>query len=570
VLYSLVLIPSGLFTIDRPAIPNLSVDLLLCICGLVSLEQLVRNARIDLRWRLRYLNIGLSLIFGFGGIHAALSLLFGAPVLEMAIVQPAVLALAVPLIVIASLRNRDQALNLNVSREFVFRTGVLLTAGAILLLLALAGYYVRIFGGGLANAILALLATLIIAGAAIVMGSTRFQSRLRRFVNESFYERKHDYRDVWGLISNQLTEPSADFSLPQQGIRGVLSLLDSPSGALWLLSDAGTLIPEAQLHTSWNSPYSPDSSRELTDFFSEKEWIIDLEEPPQEFDDSITEDLSESFPSLRYLIPLTVQGKFVGLIGTTDSSHPRRLEWEDFDVLKLVSRQTAGFLALEKAGGELGDAQQLHAMNRLTAFLIHDLKTISAQLTLLLENAVKHKTNPAFIDDMLLTVGNTNTKMQKLIEQVSDRSSARDENINVSQLLSSVLEKYNLQAPRLSVDVPDELIVQADESRLASVIGHTVQNAFDAGGERGCVMVTVKRRARWAEISVRDTGRGMDRDFIENQLFTPFESTKGVTGMGIGAYQTREYLRSIGGDVEVRSEIGVGSEFILRIPIVTE
>ena len=62
----------------------------------------------------------------------------------------------------------------------------------------------------------------------------------------------------------------------------------------------------------------------------------------------------------------------------------------------------------------------------------------------------------------------------------------------------------------------------------------------------------------------------MSQDYIKNELFKPFSSTKGLTGMGIGAYQSKEYLRKIGGSINVTSEPDVGTCFTLSIPLTSE
>ena len=71
----------------------------------------------------------------------------------------------------------------------------------------------------------------------------------------------------------------------------------------------------------------------------------------------------------------------------------------------------------------------------------------------------------------------------------------------------------------------------------------------------------------WAIVTIADTGQGMSREFLDNELFAPFATTKGVAGIGVGAYQCREYIRALGGDVSVRSQVGVGTEFTLRLPL---
>jgi len=68
-------------------------------------------------------------------------------------------------------------------------------------------------------------------------------------------------------------------------------------------------------------------------------------------------------------------------------------------------------------------------------------------------------------------------------------------------------------------------------------------------------------------IEVSDNGCGMDEQFVRERLFRPFDTTKGSKGMGIGAYQTREFVRASGGDVQVHSQPGTGTRFIIRLPL---
>jgi signal transduction histidine kinase len=108
--------------------------------------------------------------------------------------------------------------------------------------------------------------------------------------------------------------------------------------------------------------------------------------------------------------------------------------------------------------------------------------------------------------------------------------------------------------------------VQADRERLTAILEHAVRNAQDATDEGGRVVIEVDLQRAAPVLRVTDTGAGMDPDFIQKRLFRPFESTKGARGMGIGAYQILQYMRSILGDVVVESAPGRGTCFTLLFP----
>jgi signal transduction histidine kinase len=109
--------------------------------------------------------------------------------------------------------------------------------------------------------------------------------------------------------------------------------------------------------------------------------------------------------------------------------------------------------------------------------------------------------------------------------------------------------------------------VRADADQLATVLGHLIRNAQDAAQARGHVTLEQWQADDQAVIAIKDDGAGMDADFIRTRLFQPFFTTKASRGMGIGAYQAREYIRSLGGTVSVNSTPGTGTVFTLRIPL---
>lgn len=569
-------LPLGLQTgIQMPVAGLFVVEVLLAICGLILLEQVVRNTRDDLRWRLRHLNIGLGTLFCFQLVHSASALLFNAYVPIFVALQPAVFALAAPFIALASLRNSANPLRLNLSRRFVFSSGVLMVAGAFLLLMGLLGYLVRALDQDWGAALVALLT--IVAGMATttIFGSSHVRMRGRRWIEEHLFPTKYDYREEWRRVTEQLTEPNPDYDLPQQILRALSGVLKSNGGAVWRLSPQGVLTPLNQLHTSWTMPLSATISQQLRSFFEDREWVLDLRKLPPEAKPVIDQcrELTE-LEHVRFLVPMIADSRLFGIAALTEPPLSLDLSWEDYSLLKLVARQSAGFLALREADRELAEAEKLSGLNQMTAFVVHDVKTISSQLSLLLENASKHRENPAFISDMLATVDNSVQRMQKLLGQLRGDSTIDPSTVDLSVLLREMVDSAK-QLPKPELHLPDdEVSITADTSRLRSAIAHLIQNAADAasigqplGSCESTVTVELRKSASWAEVDIADNGPGMEQNFIADTLFEPFASTKGVSGMGIGAYQARSYVRSLGGDISVVSAPGKGSCFTIRLPL---
>jgi putative PEP-CTERM system histidine kinase len=201
--------------------------------------------------------------------------------------------------------------------------------------------------------------------------------------------------------------------------------------------------------------------------------------------------------------------------------------------------------------------------------MMHDLKNAVAQLGLVVTNAGRHKRNPEFIDDAIGTIANAVERMTRLIEQLRDSPrSSRSQTIRLDDLVAHAVARCSLRspAPTLSSTTDGPVYVEADPERMSAVLDHVLRNAQDATAE-GTVSVQLGVSAEGATLVIRDTGKGMDAEFVRERLFRPFDSTKGSKGMGIGAYQTREYVQSLGGRVEVQSSPGSGTAFSIILPL---
>jgi putative PEP-CTERM system histidine kinase len=242
--------------------------------------------------------------------------------------------------------------------------------------------------------------------------------------------------------------------------------------------------------------------------------------------------------------------------------------WEVSDLLKLAARQAAAHLAQMRASNQLIVARQFESFNRTTTFVIHDLKNLVAQLSLLLANAEKHKHNPEFQSDMLDTVENAVARMNKVLAQLRrGGDEARAESVALADILADAAASKQAFKLRPTLDLPPaSLRVRAERERLTRAIGHLLQNALEATPPTGRVTLRAFEESGQAIIDIIDCGSGMDDEFIRTRLFQPFDSTKGA-GMGIGAYECRETLHALGGNIEVSSTPGSGTHFRLRLPL---
>ena len=270
------------------------------------------------------------------------------------------------------------------------------------------------------------------------------------------------------------------------------------------------------------------------------------------------------------VVPLMLNDSLLGFIVLTRSpSHQYYFNWEDSDLLKTAGRQAAGHLSQHETSQELDGARRFEEVNRLSAFIVHDLKNMIGQLSLVVSNSSKHKNNPLFMEDAISTVDNSVNKMNKLLSRL--RGSGTDDNVksfSLCELLEEVV-RGRTKAGALPIPVlncqAEDVKITADRDRMIANMGHLIQNAQDATDASGRITIRLKKRHHFAIIEVEDNGCGMDANFIHERLFQPFESTKGT--MGIGVFQVREYVNKLGGEFDVESKLGEGTTFKLVLPI---
>jgi putative PEP-CTERM system histidine kinase len=548
--------------------------LLMAVTGLVLMEQVARNTRRDSQWNLKYFVVGLAIVYGYGFVLEADAVMFRQPNPALAAAHGAVIALAAPFLVIATVRNRTQRLRVNLSRQLVFRTGTLVITGAYLLLISAGGFWLREFGGNWGEVLAVLFVTGTLVVGLVLAWSRTLRERFSVALARNFFANKHDYRDEWLRVTAAMLSDDSDASLGQRAVRALGDTIHAHRGGLWKRSGGGALVPAAQLKTAWDRPLTPAATTELCALFEtfDGPWV--LRAPPPDGAPAVPAARAElsALQDAWVALPLLHGDALYGLVVLTQPETGEALDWEDDEILRVAARQIASFLALQDASDVLGRHRQVAAFNQMTAFVVHDLKTVVAQLSLLTQNADKHRGNPAFVDDMVRTTEHAVGRMQGLLAQLREQRAPREDAVApmpVRELLERVTatRSHLRPVPALPEDLPGDVCVCCDRDRLVDALGHLVQNAQEATPDDGTVAFRVDIEDRWAVIALSDTGAGMTPEFVAERLFRPFASTKGLAGMGVGTWQARETVRTLGGDVTVDSRPGEGTVFTVRLPL---
>ncbi|MGI9319866.1 MAG: XrtA/PEP-CTERM system histidine kinase PrsK [Thiogranum sp.] len=551
------------------------VWLVMAILGLLLLEQLFRNSNDSELWATKHLYVGLGIVFAYDLFMYAEALLF--QMLDSYTWQARGFVTSMAAILIATSVSRTKSSTtddtseiepgIHLSRHVAFHSLTLMASGIYLITMALAAYVISYLGGswGTVLQIVFLVASGLILAVLLFSGQIRARSRV--WLSKNFFSYKYDYRIEWLEFTRILASGNAD--IPENITRAVANLAKSPAGILWSRGEDGRF----SIMTNWEMP-SPDTDIDmnpLSRWLQKYEWIIDLREwviaPDLYRNLQLPRPLTE-ISRAWLIIPLIFGDRLQGILLLRESDLTRELNWEDRDLLKVAGRQAASHRAQYQVDKALVESRQFEAFNRLSAYVIHDLKNILAQLSLVVSNAEKHKHNPEFIDDMVDTISNTVTRMNNLMAQLRSGESQQERAIfSLPDLLEGVIAacEHRQPAPQLIVS-NDSPRLECDRERLQAVFEHLVQNAQEATNGNGQVTLRLLTRDGNALVEIEDDGVGMDEHFVRHRLFRPFDSTKGLTGMGIGAFESRDFVRSLGGDISVRSTPGVGSLFRVQIP----
>jgi putative PEP-CTERM system histidine kinase len=545
--------------------------LILVISGLMLIETLFRNTSEGERWKIKFLCIGIGGLFAYDLFFYADALLFGEVNAGFQQARGGVQAMVVPLIAISSRRNEMWRTNITVSRKIAFYSTTLTTSGLYISIMAAVGFYLQQVEGAWGTIIQAtfFFGAIIVLAVLLISGTVR--AYVKVLIGKHFYTYRYDYREEWLRFTRTVSESQETEELGVRVIQAIADIVESPGGALWLRQDDRYAV-----YGTWNMAVPSlraDEAASMVQFLEERQWLIDileLQKFPEKYGDMVPPEALLQLKNAWIIVPLTHHATLIGFLMLARPRAVRTLGWEDYDLLKTTGRQAASYLAEQKNAVALAESREFAKFNRRFAFVIHDIKNLVSQLELMSKNLDKHGHNEQFREDMTDTLNDAVSKMRRLMDRLGNDQPAGNVSgiVKIGPLLEKLTRIKQNDSIDLSVDWSGiDVGVAADRDRLGAIINHLLQNAIDAVDSNGWVRASLNKKDNAAVIEVADNGHGMDRDFVMNELFTPFRSTKS-SGMGIGAYQCREYARELGGDLEVISNPGSGTTMRITLPIV--
>ncbi|MDE2437338.1 MAG: PEP-CTERM system histidine kinase PrsK, partial [Sphingomonadales bacterium] len=539
-----------------------TLGLLVAIGGLVLVHNLYGAASAQARLVLRWPALAIATLWGFDLTYYVIGYLSGSSPAVLDGLRGGLGVVIAGLIAFGSRDGSDQ-LRFRPSHAAAFQSLSLLLIGGYLVTLVAIAQWLAFAGGDFAAQMQVGFIAVALLAVVSILPSRRLRGWLRVSLTKHLFKHRYDYRAEWLRFTRTIGQGGASSaSLEERAIRALADITESPAGMLLTGCENGGF----ELAAKWQWPTAdvptdalpPDTVRA----FESSAYVADLDalragkhwpEQSPDLPDWLLAD-----PRAWAIVPLLHFERLVGLVVLARPAFARSLDWEDFDLLRVAGRQLASYLAENSGQQALAEASRFDDFHRRIAFVMHDIKNLASQLSLLARNAELHAENPEFRADMLVTLRNSADKLNALLARLSRYGAASVQQlapVQVDAVAASVAAQFRELHP-VTVIESESCEVSAERDSLEQVLLHLVQNAVDASGADGPVFLRVTRDRMHGVIEVVDSGHGMSAEFLRSRLFRPFDSTK-PGGFGIGAYEARELVRAMRGRLDVESREGL-------------
>jgi putative PEP-CTERM system histidine kinase len=563
------------FIVEAIFFSSVTLRMIFAVTALVLLHNLYTAATVDARNAIRFPMIGLSVMWVYDLNLYTISYLMQDWSIELISLRGVVISMLAAPFALATVQT--QRISMRLSRTATFQSLSLVAIGSYLLVMILATSAIGLIAGHYAR----IAQVSFVFGSSVIglalLPSARFRAWIRVKLAKHLFQHRYDYRAEWVRFTNTIGRADAAAApLASRAVQAIADIAEAEGGLLFTPDDQGALILQSRWNCATVEAPSQPVSKELGQYLLTTTRVVELD--ALRGDRAHTEDEARLIPEwlisdqrLWALVPLIHINRLAGVIVLERPKVDRTLDWEDFDLLKVVGRQVASYLSEARGQETLSDVRQFDEFNRRFAFIMHDIKNLVSQLTLVTRNAERHADNPEFRSDMIATLKNSAARMNDLLARLSQHNKARAEDprpIELGVIVESVAKPKRLAHPIVSGGTL-QLHVVADPTRLEQALSHLVQNAIEASPSSEPVCITARQVGREVSIEILDHGHGMSSQFIHQDLFKAFASTK-EGGFGIGAFEARSLINAMGGRLEVQSREGEWTKFTLYLPIATQ
>ncbi|PKN65658.1 MAG: PEP-CTERM system histidine kinase PrsK [Deltaproteobacteria bacterium HGW-Deltaproteobacteria-12] len=554
---------------------------ILSVMILMNLERTFRHATGHMRWQTKFMFLGIGGIFGAHLFTDSQAVLFKGVNMGLDIVDLGALLIADIFMLRSLFRGKPLNVSVHLSHQFLYGSFTVLIVGIFFISVGVVAWF-SLYFDWIRNIHVAIFLMLVaIMAAAAFLLSDRLRMMRKRFISRHFQRPQYDYQKIWEGFTERTASVTQTHDLCNVIVRMVSETLATLSVSIWLVDEkqeslsfgGSTVFTEADIE---KLKFSGHGGTDLIHAMIDQTMPVDLEGRSDDWVEDLKrtygfEDTKES--RLRYCVPLKAAGHLIGIMTLSEKVFYESLTFEESELLKTMADQAAAGLLNLRLSEQLRQTKELEAFQTMSAFFMHDLKNLASKLSLVTQNLPVHMDNPEFREDAFRTIGQSVTKINAMSSRLSLLSrklelafAQADLNDLVEMTISEIKGSFRVPIIRNLEKLPP---VSVDRDQVHKVIDNLLINANDALGHDGQIIVSTVYKDNWAEIAISDNGCGMSREFVEKNLFRPFQTTK-KHGMGIGLYHCKTIVEAHGGRIEVESEEGKGTTFRVLLPVEKE
>ncbi|HBB16505.1 MAG TPA: PEP-CTERM system histidine kinase PrsK [Syntrophus sp. (in: bacteria)] len=552
--------------------------IILAVMILMNLERTFRHATGHMRWQTKFMFLGIGGIFAVHLFTDSQTVLFNGVNTGLDIVEIGALLVGDILILLSLFRGKPLSIGIQLSHQFLYSSLTLLIVGVYFIAVGVVSWLSIRFGwiGNIHVTIFLIFLAMI--GMAVILLSDRLRMKRKRFISRHFKRPQYDYQKIWEGFTTRTTSVTQTRDLSDIIVKMVSETLEILSVSIWLVDEK-----QERLTFGGSTVFTDNQVAELKLFGQgstcliqamaaqtmpvdllgiEDDWAADLKRI------HAFKDTKES--RIRYCVPLNAAGQLIGIMTLSEKVFYEPLSFEESELVKNIADQAAAGLLNMRLSEQLRQAKELEAFQSMSAFFMHDLKNLASKLSLVTQNLPVYMDNPEFRADALRTISQSVDKINAMSSRLSLLSQKLEvvfKETSVHELIeATVADVKNYAKVTVSLNLEPVPPLWIDREQIRKVIENLLLNASDALGQAGEIAVSTSHKDNRVEISVRDNGRGISREFIEKSLFRPFQTTK-KQGMGIGLYHCKTIVEAHGGRIEVESEEGRGTTFKVLLPV---
>jgi putative PEP-CTERM system histidine kinase len=554
------------------------VSIIMSIAILMNLERTFRHSTGHIRWQTKFMFLGIGGIFGIRLFTDSQVVLFNGVDTGLFVVNLGALLIANIFIFRSLFRGKPMNVSIHLSHQFLYTSFTILIVGAYFISLGMIAW-ISLYFEWLKNINLAIfLIFIIIITLATFLLSDRLRIKRKRFISRHLKRPQYDYQKIWEDFTQRTTFVIKTDELCSIVVKLVSDTLEILSVSIWLVDEK-----QEQLFFGGSTVFTADQIEEMHFFqegggkliraMTDQNMPLDLKGREDDWVSDLghTYKLETKESRIRYCVPLNAAGQLIGIMTLSEKVFYESLTFEESELIKTISDQAAAALLSLRLSERLRQTKELEAFQTMSAFFMHDLKNLASKLSLVTQNLPLHMDDPKFRTDALKTISQSVSKINKMSSRLSLLSqkidlSFRETNINDLITVAIYDVKEYVKAPvrqNFDQNIP---LLPVDQEQMHKVLENLLINAYDATGNDGQISVATSFQDNWVEISISDTGCGMSKEFMEKNLFRPFQTTK-KQGMGIGLYHCKTIIDAHGGKLNVESEEGKGTVFKILLPL---